>query len=197
MKKMKKIIYLLIAIPMVAFAQEKKEEKTETLKIKNHTLSLFLNVADPTGFGLNYEGTASTGVFKEHYNSRSIYINAAATSVDAGPFKKSITASGFEFGFGNRTYLSKLKNSGFYAENFWFTYGEVKFDDVLIKGKYSYISIVNPDLGYKVKIAKVINLELNAGFTWKWEMLKGQGDVDNKMFDNLVPKVGLKVGYIF
>lgn len=182
---------------MVAFAQEKKDEKTENLKIKNHTLSLFLNVADPTGFGLSYEGTASTTtVFKEHYGSEIIYINAAATSVDAGPFKKSITATGYEFGLGNRTYLSKLKNSGFYAENF-LTYGEVKFDDVLLKGKYSYISIVNPDLGYKVKIAKVINFELNAGFTWKWEMLKGQGDVDNKMFDNLVPKIGLKVGYIF
>ncbi len=195
---MKKIIYLLIAIPMVAFAQEKKEEKTESLKIKEHTVSLFLNVADPAGFGLSYEGTASTTiVFKEHYDSEIFYINYAGTSLDVGPYKKNITAGGYEFGIGNRTYLSKLKNSGFYAESFWFTYGEVKFDDVLLKGKYSYISIVNPDLGYKVKIAKVINFELNTGFTWKWEMLKGQGDIDNKMFDNLVPKIGLKVGYIF
>ena len=63
--------------------------------------------------------------------------------------------------------------------------------------KYSYLSFINPDLGYKFKIAKVINFDINAGFIWKWEMLKGQGDVDNKMFDNLVPRLGIRVGYIF
>ena len=44
--------------------------------------------------------------------------------------------------------------------------------------------------------AKVINFEASAGFMWKLE-INGTEDVDNKSFDNLVPKFGLKLGYIF
>jgi len=190
---MKKIILMLLAATSITFAQEKKQDSIA--KIKEHTFSLLFNVQDGVGIGLSYEGPAKKEKILKMFQSGVIYVNL----INGATLENSIVSydgSGYEFGTGNRLYLNGKNNQGIYFQNF-LTYGQIKYSETFFNGKYSYFTLINPDLGYKFKIAKVINVDLNAGFIWKWEMLKGQGDIDNKMFDNLVPRFGLRIGYIF
>jgi len=64
------------------------------------------------------------------------------------------------------------------------------------EGKYSYWSIINPNVGYKIQLTKNLSLDPSVGFNWKWEV-KGKGVIDNQYFDNFVFKAGVKLGYTF
>lgn len=199
MKKL--LLVLLFALPSFVFSQEKEQAKEqakdfeEKVVIKEISISFYTNLSNPSSFGLSTEGKAKSKFIKNGLSSNVMYFNYASASLDdIGP-EESIVGTGLEFGIGERNYFGKNKNTGWYAENF-FTYGYVKFNEPFFSGKYSYFSPINTDFGYKAKIVKVINFEVNGGFIWKWE-IKGKGDVDNKMFDNLTPKIGLKIGYIF
>lgn len=198
---MKKIILVVLAVTSVAFGQVKKQDTIP--KIKENTISLLLNVQDGAGIGLSHEGTAKMVKLFKMYQSDVVYFNLISGATLSNGIS-SIDGTGYEFGFGSRLYFNGKNNKGVYFQNALAS-GQIKYDDSFVvgnqvfnfKGKYSYFSLINPDLGYKFKIAKVINFDINAGFIWKWEMLRDKGDIDNKMFDNLVPRVGLRVGYIF
>jgi hypothetical protein len=111
------------------------------------------------------------------------------------------TGAGFVLDLGGRTYWKKGSTNGIYTENFW-SYGNIKFDEPQIlplqskfNGTYSYFSMINPNLGYKINVGN-FSLDPSLGFNWKWEF-KGKGDFDNNLTDNFVFRVGAKVGYRF
>lgn len=112
--------------------------------------------------------------------------------------KKDITGETFGLAFGSRTYTSKTKNlRGFYYAG-GIKYQQTKFKDNLYSGRYSYLSFLTPEIGYKFGIGKQkrFSIELNTGVEWVIE-IAGGGDVDNKDFDNWKWGLGLSVGYSF
>lgn len=208
---MKKIILCVITIIILSINAIAQETQLPEKK-KEIVVSFYLNFSDPGNFGLSGEyELRETKLFgfigKEEKFKNSILLNvsvAASSLSNENPDVENIYGSGIQIDLGFRNYLKANQMKGFYFENF-LSWGNVNFDEDIFylddkvghfDGKYSFVSLINPDLGYKLKVAKILNLELNAGFTWKWE-IKGQGDIDNKMFDNLVPKIGCRLGWIF
>ena len=192
---MKKLLFMLVFVPVIAMAQEKVVEKTIEKVKKERTLSVMDVVSDINSFGLSYESNAGKHWIFKNLKSTDILNVFLTYGVLTNGFID-IPGNGWGVEVGTRTYLKKEVTKGFYYQNS-FNYSNLRFNANGVDGTYSYVSLINPDFGYKVKIAKVVNFELNAGFMWRWEMLKGQGNLDNKMFDNLVPKLGVKLGWIF
>lgn len=180
---MKKIIYLLSLISVSAFAQEKQKDVV--------TISANYSFSEPTQYGVSLEFTKS-----ELSSSRILNISYGQLKYDNNYLKT--TGEGFVVELGNRNYFGKNRE-GFYFENF-LTHGEIKFNESIagekFEGKYSYWSIFNPNLGYKIQLTKNLSIDPSVGFNWKWEV-RGKGDIDNKHFDNFVFKAGVKLGYTF
>lgn len=193
----KTILMALLLAGSFAFCQEQKKPVTND---REDNISLFVSASDPALIGLSWEtiekGKKLFGI--DLLDSYIVEISFAGSSLDFKSILGTTTIDGFgsQASLKGRQYFKKGNTKGFYYQN-GIEVGQVKFSEDFFKGKYSYWSLINPDLGYKVKIAKVIALDLSAGFIWKWENLKGQGDIDNKMFDNLVPKISLRAGYTF
>lgn len=180
---MKRIIYLLALISTSAFAQEQQKDVV--------TISANYNFSEPTQYGVSLEFTKS-----ELSSSRILNIGYGQLEYDNHYLKT--TGEGFVVELGNRNYFGKNRE-GFYAENF-LTHGEIKFNEKIageiFEGKYSYWSIINPNIGYKIQLTKNLSIDPSVGFNWKWEV-RGKGDIDNKYFDNFVFKAGVKLGYTF
>jgi len=180
---MKRIIYLLALISTSAFAQEQQKDVV--------TISANYNFSEPTQYGVSLEFTKS-----ELSSSRILNIGYGQLEFDNHYLKT--TGEGFVVELGNRNYFGKNRE-GFYAENF-LTHGEIKFNEKIageiFEGKYSYWSIINPNIGYKIQLTKNLSIDPSVGFNWKWEV-RGKGDIDNKYFDNFVFKAGVKLGYTF
>ena len=112
---MKKLFLLLIAVPTIVFAQEKKEEKTADNK--EIALSLNVNVSDPAGLGLFVEFPSKKDQILNLQSSTIIFANYAFTSLKDDNSKLTFNATGYEIAFGNRTYFNDIKNKGFYFQN--------------------------------------------------------------------------------
>lgn len=185
---MKKIIYLLAFISMSAFAQEEQKGFV--------TVSANYNWSETTQYGLSFEFTKGV---KHDERLTSWILNTSYGELQVNEKFLKTTGEGFVVELGTRTYKTKGVREGLYLENF-ITHGEIKFDDTIngekFEGKYSYWSIFNPNIGYKIQLTKNLSLDPSLGFNWKWEV-RGQGDVDNKYFDNFVFKAGVKLGYTF
>jgi len=109
---------------------------------------------------------------------------------------RDIEGKGWSIQYGSKSYFNKHEHKGFYFANYTM-YGSIKFDDKGFSGTYSYISIFTPELGYKFFLLDdKFTFDLHLGISWMIEF-KGKGDVDNKSFDNWVPKLGLALGYRF
>ena len=182
---MKKIILLLLAIPVLSFSQEKTDFKKST------TLSLNVLASDPAQIGLTFEGFQY--LHKEHVSSLVINAGISSTTLDKNGY--SITGNGFAIELGGRTYFSKNKNSGFYRQNF-LSHSQNNFSKDGFNGKYTYWSLINADIGYKVIILKSLSIEGSLGYIWKWEV-NTKSDIDNKDFQNLVPRAAIRLGYKF
>ena len=180
---MNKFILLFGLLSAGAFAQEKQKEVV--------TLSANYSFSEPTQYGISAEFS------KSDYN-HSVILNVGYGQLDLDEKDLKATGQGFVVELGNRSYFGKTRE-GFYLENF-LTHGEVKFDENIageqFEGKYSYWSIINPNVGYKIQLTKNLSLDPSVGFNWKWEV-KGKGDIDNRYFDNFVFKAGVKLGYTF
>lgn len=187
-KLMKKFIYLLGLVSATAFAQENQKDVI--------TLSANYNFSEPTQYGLSFEFNKG-GTPDVHLESWILNVGYGELKLDEKYLKT--TGTGFVVELGTRSYFKKGMREGFYAENF-LTHGEIKFDDTVngqpFEGKYSYWSIFNPNVGYKIQLTKNLSIDPSVGFNWKWEV-KGKGDVDNQYFDNFVFKAGVKLGYTF
>lgn len=190
---MKKILLLLALVPTAFFGQE------ETPKPKA-TLSANVNVSEPSVLGLSLELPYAIKKQEEtdakkskKYVKSSVFNLSYATMYYDG--NKNLTGKGFEIQTGSRTYFNEVKHEKFYAESF-LSYGNVKFDEPFFDGKYSYWSLIDGNIGYKLKITEGFYVDPSAGFAWKWEV-KGKGDVDNKDIDNLIYRFGVKLGFQF
>lgn len=185
---MRKFIYLLGFISAGAFAQEQQKDVV--------TVSANYNFSEPTQYGVSLEFTKEARA-DERLTSRILNVSYGQLKYDNN-FLKS-TGEGFAVELGSRTYFKKGVREGFYGENF-LTHGEIKFNEMVngerFEGKYSYWSILNPNLGYKIQLTKHLSIDPSLGFNWKWEV-RGKGAIDNKYFDNFVFKAGVKLGYTF
>lgn len=183
---MKKFILLLAAVTTISsiYAQDKQESK----KFKNN-LSASVLISDPSGFGINYEYGFKNE--KDKYTSYLFSLSSSTSTLTL--FNKEITGSGFIIATGNRNYFKEF--SKWYVDN-QLIHSQTNFIENGFKGKYTYWSLFNPEIGYKFIIAKSFTIEAGAGFIWKWEV-NTKTDLDNKDFDNLVAKVTLKAGYRF
>ncbi len=185
---MKKIFYALSLISCAAFAQEKPKDMI--------TLSANYTFSEPSQYGLSFEFNKG-GSSDDHLKSWILNVGYGQLELDEKFLKT--TGEGFVVELGTRSYFKKGIREGFYAENF-LTHGQIKFDDQIngekFEGKYSYWSIFNPNVGYKIQLTKNLSIDPSVGFNWKWEV-KGKNDIDNRYFDNFVFKAGVKLGYTF
>ena len=185
---MRKFIYLLALISAGAFAQEKQKDVV--------TISANYTFSEPSQYGLSVEFNKG---MKPDTHMASWILNVGYGQLELDRAHLKTTGDGFVVELGTRNYFKKGVREGFYAENF-ITHGQIKFDDVVngenLKGKYSYWSIFNPNVGYKIQLTKNLSIDPSVGFNWKWEV-KGQDDIDNTYFDNFVFKAGVKLGYTF
>jgi hypothetical protein len=194
---MKKFLFLAMFLPIVSFAQEVKEENATTPEVKNRlTVSGNFLYSDPTQFGLSLEYKNKK---QEHERNTSKILNLSGAKMNYDSNIVDIDGDGFVIELGSRTYIEKGKWDGFYGENF-ISYGNVKFDENLgglgeFDGTYSYWSIINPNVGYRL-MAGPVSFDASVGANWKWEV-KGKGDIDNKYVDNFVFRAGIKIGYTF
>lgn len=184
---MKKIILLVLLIPLGVVAQRKIG------------VSGFYMFSQPETYGISLEES-----FRD-FPIESFIVNIGKSHMYYDIGNQSIKGKGYGFEVGYRTY--RCRSRGGYFENL-FSFARVNFDgnyfeknDIpkihpqVFKGSYIYWTLINPSFGYRFK-AKPIFVDVFGGFTWKWE-LKGRGDVDNKQFDNFVFKAGVKIGFIF
>jgi hypothetical protein len=193
---MRRIILLLaVVITSQLSAQEKAvepaKEPARVLEDK-FTVSLGLRSSDPASFGVSIEIKNQKKIFG--YNNSAIYeIGLAATYLTLG--NSDITGSGFIIFSGTKNFLKKESWKGFYIQN-GAEFCSIKFSDAFYSGTYKYISIFNPDLGFKWQVSKEFSVDPSIGCLWKIEF-KGTGDVDNNIYSSFVPKVGLRIGYSF
>lgn len=152
-------------------------------------------ISQPADIGITYERFLNS----DGKDKTSYLFSAGASAMQYKVQGYEFNGSGFYVATGSRGYFNKNENYGFYLENY-LTYSAVTFDDndgfAVLTGKYSYISLFNPNAGYKLKIGKYISVNPYAGMNWKWEF-KGTEDIDNKEVDNLVFRFGLGLGYNF
>jgi hypothetical protein len=194
---MRRIILLLaVVITSTGFAQEKAAEpakKEARVLEQKFTVSLVLRVSEPDFFAVTLE-TKKEKLSFGGFNKSNI-LTAALGSVTVSTGLKDVIGSGFVVEMGSRIYYKKGSWSGFYTQS-GIEGGTIKFSDTNYTGKYSYFSFFNPDLGFKWQVSKGFSIDPSIGCMWKIEW-KGSGDVDNKIFTNFVPKIGLKIGYSF
>jgi len=150
--------------------------------------------------------TNASGYFKKTSDVLKIFLSG--TPLDSSDWIDDITGGGVVIEWGGKTYFNnKQEYKGFYYANY-VSYGNFKFDDTVyyidqskgnrrFVGRYRYLSLFAPEIGYKLLLFDN-NLELNLhlGVAWLIEF-KGKDDVDNKSFNNWVPRLGVNLGYRF
>jgi len=185
---MKKLFLALALIGYSAMAQEKQRDVV--------SVSANYNYSEPSMYGFSLEFDKGS---KPDERASSWILNVGYGQLELDEKKLKTTGEGFMVELGTRNYFKKGVREGFYAENF-LSHGQIQFDDVIngeeFEGKYSYWSIFNPNVGYKILLTKNLSIDPSVGFNWKWEV-KGKGDIDNQYFDNFVFKAGVKLGYNF
>lgn len=187
---MKKV--LTIALFFIAFVCNSQSD--EQRKNSSQTFMLKAELSDMASIG---------GVYEYRYsgekNSTQIFGVSLISAVIERPLND-VTGTGFTIDAGHRIYYSKKKKDflrGWYGEN-TLQYGNVSFSDNTFNfdGTYSYFSLFNTSAGYRFGLSENLIIDLYGGFNWRWEF-KGKGDVDSKEFENLVPRLGVSLGYSF
>jgi len=193
---MKRIILLLaVGISSQLSAQEKAAETAkEPARVleQKFTVSAGFRISEPDFYAVTLENKKEN--LSMGFNKSSV-LTAAIGSVSVSNGFETVTGSGFIAEIGSRIYYKKGSWKGFYSQS-GIEGGTIKFSASNYSGKYSYFSFFNPDLGFKWQVSKGFSIDPSIGCMWKIEF-KGTGDVDNKIFTNFVPKIGLKIGYSF
>ncbi|MNF25666.1 hypothetical protein D3C84_62880 [compost metagenome] len=190
---MKKLFFLASTILLTtsAFAQYKK------LDDNNITISANYNFSEPSLYGISAEfGNDDLVIFSE-YTSTILNISVSQMEYDNNLVEVKGTGGGVEIG--SRIYKKRGRKSGVYLQ--WLlAYSTTSFDENTslghFDGTYSYWSLINHDIGYKIKLGENFSLDPSIGFNWKWEV-KGKGDIDNIYTENFVFRCGAKLGYSF
>ncbi|OYU83903.1 MAG: hypothetical protein CFE24_09065 [Flavobacterium sp. BFFFF2] len=186
-------LFLLFQLP--SWSQTNSDELTLPTPLLKNTISGQFDASDPSHTGIHFERFAKTQKIKDLYRSHVFEVSSLHMLYKAPGI--SVRGRGFELGIGTRNYWQKKKPFGIYTENF-LTYGNVSVRnaDKNFNGTYSYVSLINTNLGYKFLFKNGLSVDPYVGFNWKWTF-KGQGDVDNINVDHFVFKAGIKIGYSF
>lgn len=169
---------------------------------KNSRFNIGVKAQSGSGFGFfGVEGEYLTNSQNKIMNSLLFSLNSAAMRLktDYG----NTTGTGAEVGVGLRKYLGKTsKTQGLYVDNI-FTVGSIQFSDDLkynnisfpVEGKYTYLSLINTSLGYKLLLNKfLVEPSVSARYNTK---LSASGIVGSDVFNVPLYHVGLKLGYSF
>ena len=174
-----------------ASAQQQKLDNNRT------TISANYSYSDPSLFGISAEfGDGDLALFN-HYTSTLLNVSVSQMEYDNNLEK--VKGTGYTVEIGHRFYRNRGRKSGTYIQ--WLlAYSNTSFDQNTslgnFSGKYSYWSLLNNDIGYKIRVGKNFSIDPSLGYNWKWEV-KGKGDIDNIYIDNFVFRCGVKLGYSF
>lgn len=192
----KKYIGMLLLLPCVAIAQDAGPY--------SKTFSTYYSASSPSAIGISFEiaHPAKDSLGDNAYKSAFVNLGLAMMTYEVNDF--AIDGKGFVVELGSRGYFNKEQRD-LYIENM-IGYSSVTFDKHFpanaiadaahFKGRYSYVSLIAPAVGYKIIFGGGFSLDPSIGFNWKWE-IKGEGDIDNKNTNNFVLKAGVKLGYSF
>ncbi len=208
-----KKLFLALLFPTVLLAQEPVLEVQEvvpqdSIKTSKITISVYGILSEPSHAGLSIEREIKSarldgGLYSFLINGGAGFMSYNNTRIG------DISGNGFVIEVGARMYHEKNgRKTGLFAENL-LAYGSIEFDknntsdpydpnvtNNPFKGTYSYVSVFNPNAGYKFIRSKSFVFEASIGANWKWE-LDAKGEVDNADFFNVLFRVGAKVGYRF
>jgi len=190
----------------VAKAQETDTVKPAQQPEENKELILSIEARASVGLeiGIVGEESMASDYFKKHLVFKVFYSKGYLQS---SIWINDIPGEGWVGEFGIKTYFNKHEHKGFYSASY-LLYGDLEFDDTVryldkfkddrrFVGKYRYFSFFSPEIGYKFLLFdNRLNLDLYFGVAWMIE-LKGKGDVDNRSFNNWVPRLGVALGYRF
>jgi hypothetical protein len=194
---MKKIIVLLsIALFSTSgFAQIIIYETNDDSK--DFTLSANYSYSNPSSYGLSAEFGSNNYWFFNQYIST--VLNVSITDMEYNNNTEKVKGNGYAVELGSRFYRNRGRKSGVYLQ--WLlAYSSTNFDKNTslgqFEGNYSFWSLINHDIGYKIKLGDHFSLDPSLGYNWKWEV-KGKGDIDNIYVDNFVFRCGAKLSYTF
>ncbi|MDO4727696.1 MAG: hypothetical protein Q4B43_01695 [Bacteroidota bacterium] len=169
-------------------------------KVKKHSFSAELGANVGGNLGITYERRGenidSEGFFLPD-RTQSLIVKLYFMS-DSRTFSTTHAienGKGYGFEYGTKIFFNKTDTKGFYFTSSY-TVGSIEYEKNNQYGRYTYFSFFTPDVGYKLVIAKTVSVDLHVGTSWLIEV-RGRGIVDNKDFDNWVPRLGLSVGYRF
>jgi hypothetical protein len=161
------------------------------------TLSANYSYSDPSSYGLSAEfGRTNFWFFNQYISTM---VNISITDMKYNNNEVKVKGNGYLFEIGNRFYRNRGRKSGVYLQ--WLLgYSSTNFDKNTslgyFEGNYSYWSVINHDIGYKIRLGDHFSLDPSVGYNWKWEV-RGKGDVDNIYVDNFVFRCGAKLIYNF
>ena len=199
-----KKLFLALLFPAVLLAQEpvvvvQEAVPQDSAKTARVTISGYGVLSEPSHVGISVERESKSTRFDGGLHS--FLINAGAGFISYNNTRiGDIEGEGFVIQVGARMYHDKNgRKTGLFAENL-LEYGNLKFDKKNsggdFTGTYSYVSLFNPNAGYKFIRSKSFVFEASIGANWKWE-LDAKGEVNNADFFNVLFRVGAKVGYRF
>ena len=191
MKQSILFISILLLSTVSTFAQQAKSDPTTVTISANYCYS------DPSLYGISAEFSKNKFGLFSRYTSTVLNISASQMEYDNNLVE--VKGTGFTVEIGNRFYKTGGRKSGVYIQ--WLlAYSNTEFDENTplghFDGTYSYWSLINNDIGYKIKIGNNFSIDPSLGYNWKWEVA-GKGDIDNIYSDNFVFRCGIKVGFCF
>ena len=179
-------------ITSLNYAQDKAVDPVKRILEQKNTISVGFQLSEPTLIGFTFERKQEETLLGLNYSE--IYgLQYGGISVTNG--LRDVIGNGFVGEVALRFYLKKGNWKGFYTQT-GVEGGTIKFSDYRYSGNYQYFSIANPEIGFKWQVSKGFVINPSIGCMWKIEY-KGTGDVDNNIYNNFVPKFGLKMGYSF
>ncbi len=190
---MKKTLFTLSALALTTIVSAQQEQTT--IGKEGVTVSAMAGYSEPVFYGLTIEKEQE---LKLDQRNMSTIFAVYMTDLESETTQFGKNGKGFGIDLGSRLYWQRGKINGFYSQNY-ISYSQTRFDQEISgmdDGKYSYWSIINGDFGYKFELGNGINLDIFAGYNWKWEV-KGKNGIDNKDYDNFVFRAGVKAGYRF
>lgn len=185
------VLISTLLLSISTFAQHEK------LDSNTFTISANYSFSDPSLYGISVEfGNSNYFLFNEYTSS---LLNISASQLDYDNNLVKVKGNGFAVEIGKRIYQKRGRKSGIYLQ--WLlAYSSTDFNKTTslgnFEGNYSYWSLINQDIGYKIKVGENFSIDPSMGFNWKWEV-KGKGDIDNTYVDNFVFRCGVKLGYSF
>ncbi|WMI70066.1 hypothetical protein [Mangrovimonas sp. YM274] len=189
MKKTFKTLAIALMVSTLGFSQE---EGDKDKKFQFDLSGEFMFTQDFQNVGIELEIISNNEDSDKPIKTATAFLGYSM--MDYSTPVGSATGNGYTFWLGSKTYFNKENAKGFYIGNN-FNFGAVWFDENGVDGRFSYLSLFSPELGYKFKFGNLI-VEPIIGTAWNIE-IKGQGFIDNKYVDNWQHRGALRIGYSF